>query len=116
MIRLATDEDFDNDILRGVLRRLPRLDVVRVQDVSLSGAPDPVVLDWASSQGRVLFTHDVRTMTAHAYARVAAKLPMPGLFAVPQSVPIGEAIEEVVLIAECSIEGEWEGQVHYLPL
>jgi hypothetical protein len=116
MIRLATDEDFDNDILRGVLRRLPKLDVVRVQDASLSGAPDPLVLDWVARQGRVLFSHDVRTMTAHAYARVAANLPMPGLFALPQSVPIGTAIEEVVLIAECSIEGEWEGQILYLPL
>jgi hypothetical protein len=117
MIRLAIDdEDFDNDILRGVLRRLPKLEVVRVQDASLSGAADPVVLDWAAREGRLLFTHDVRTMTAHAYARVAAKLPMPGLVAVPQSVPTGAAIDEVVLIAECSIEGEWEGQILHLPL
>jgi hypothetical protein len=33
MLRLPTDEDFDNDILRGVLRRLPSLDIVRIQDV-----------------------------------------------------------------------------------
>ena len=116
MISLAVDEDFDNDILRGVLRRLPGANVVRVQDASLSGAPDPAVLQWAAHEGRVLFTHDVRTMTAHARTRVVARLPMPGLFAVPQSVPIGIAIEQIVLIAECSVEGEWEGQIRYLPL
>ncbi len=26
------------------------------------------------------------------------------------------AIEEILLIAEYSLEGEWEGQVRYLPL
>lgn len=116
MIRLAIDEDFDNEIMRGILRRTPNLEVDRVQNASLSGAPVPLILEWAAREGRVLLTDDVRTMTAHAYARVAAGLPMPGMFALPQSVPIRTAIDEVVLIAECSIEGEWEGQIRYLPL
>jgi hypothetical protein len=42
-IGLLLDEDFDNDILRGVLRKRPGVDVVRVQDVGLIGAPDPDV-------------------------------------------------------------------------
>jgi hypothetical protein len=33
MLRLAADENFDNDILRGLLRRRPGIDVVRVQVV-----------------------------------------------------------------------------------
>lgn len=41
---------------------------------------------------------------------------MPGLFAVSQDLPIGRAIEDLLLLAECSYEGEWEGQVRYLPL
>ena len=32
-MKFAVDEDFNNRILRGVLRRQPRLDIVRVQDV-----------------------------------------------------------------------------------
>jgi hypothetical protein len=43
-------------------------------------------------------------------------MPMPGVFEVRRSVPIGEAIDELLLLAESSIEGEWEGQVRYLPL
>jgi hypothetical protein len=31
-------------------------------------------------------------------------------------MPIGEAIEEILLIAEYSFEGEWEGQIRFLPL
>lgn len=115
-LRLLVDEDFDNDILRGLLRRLPELDVVRVQDISLSGAKDVEVLGWAALEGRVLLTHNVSTMTTHAYTRVNSGLPMPGVFAVSQSIPIRQAIEELMLLVECSLEGEWEGQVRYLPL
>lgn len=55
-------------------------------------------------------------MVRFAYERVAAGLPMPGVFEVRQEVPVGIAIEEVLLLAECSVEGEWEGQVGFLPL
>jgi len=115
-LRFLMDEDFDNDILRGLLRRLPELNIVRAQDVGLSGAKDPAVLEWAARDGRVLLTHDVTTMTAHASARVRNGQAMPGLFAVSQSIPIGKAIDEILVLAECSLEGEWEGQIHYLPL
>ena len=81
-LRFVIDEDFDNDILRRVLRRLPELAIVRSQDVGLSGAKDPVILQWAAQEGRVLLTHDVSTMTAHAAARVRAGLPLPGVFAI----------------------------------
>jgi hypothetical protein len=115
-LRFLVDEDFDNDVLRGVLRRLPELDIVRVQDVGLSQQADPAVLAWAAREGRVLLTHDVSTMTRHAYTRINSGLPMPGVFAVSQSMPIVQAIEDIVLLAECSLENEWEGQVRYLPL
>lgn len=41
---------------------------------------------------------------------------MPGVFEISCKVPIGAAIEDILLIAECSLAGEWEGQVRYLPL
>ena len=116
MIRFITNEDFDNDILREVVLRLPGLDTVRVQDVGLLGKDDSIVLEWAARETRVLLTHDVRTMKHHAYARLTAGLSMPGVFVVPQSIPIAQAIEEVLLLAECSVDGEWEGQVRFLPL
>jgi hypothetical protein len=116
VLKLAADEDFNNNMVLGVLRRNPDVDIMRVQEAGLSGAEDPSVLKWAAEEGRVLFTHDVNTMTDHAYQRINAGETMPGLFAVPRSVPIGTAIEDMLLIAECSVEGEYEGQVHYLPL
>ncbi len=116
MLRLLADENFNNAIVRGVWRRKPEADLVRVQDVGLSGADDPTVLAWAAGEGRVLLTNDVTTITKYAYVRVAAGEPMPGVIEVSRAVPIGIAIDNIVLLIECSIEGEWEGKILYLPL
>lgn len=116
MLHFVTDENFNNDILRGLLRRKPNLDIVRVQDVGLTGADDPTVLEWAAQEGRILLTHDVATITNYAYGRVEEGKSMPGVFEVAKDLPIGRVIEDILLLAECSIEGEWEGQVRYLPL
>ena len=116
MLRLAADENFNNNIVRGLLRWEPELDIVRIQDVGLSGADDPTVLEWAAQEGRVLLTHDVSTITRYAYERVRAGQSVPGVFEVSRAVPIGRAIEDILLLAECSLDGEWEGQVRYLPL
>jgi Domain of unknown function (DUF5615) len=116
MLALAADENFNNDIIRGSLRRKLDLNLVRIQDVGLSGADDPIVLEWVAQEGRVLLTHDASTMTHHAYERVRTGKRMPGVFEVNREVPIAQAIDDILLLAECSVEGEWEGQVRYLPL
>ena len=116
MLRFAADENFNGDIVRGLLRRNPKLDIIRVQDVGLSGADDPSVLEWAADQRRIVVTHDISTLAKHAFDRVVAGKPMPGVFEVTSVVPIGQAIDDLILVAECSHEGEWEGQVRYLPL
>jgi hypothetical protein len=116
MLRLLADENFNNDILRGVRRRSPEINIVRVQDVGLSGVDDEVVLEWAASVGRVLLTHGVNTITRYAHDRVRAGKAMPGVFEVNRAIPMRVAIEDIVLLAECSLDGEWEGQVRYLPL
>jgi hypothetical protein len=116
MLPLAVDENFNNDIVRGLLRRKPDLNIIRAQDVGLSGADDPAILEWAAREGRVLLTHDVSTMTHHAYERIRAGKPMPGVFEVGRSLPVSVIIEDILLLVECSHEGEWEGEVRYLPL
>src|SRR5687767_8387 len=116
MLRLLADENFNNDIVRGVRRRNEHVDIIRVQDVGLTSADDPTILQWAAQRDRVLLTHDVSTMSYYAYERIRKGLAMPGVFEIGRHVAIGVAIEEICLIAECSFAGEWEGQVRYLPL
>jgi hypothetical protein len=70
MLPLAADENFNNDIIRGVRRRNPAVDIVRIQDVGLSGKDDALILEWAAQTKRILLTHDVSTMTKYANERV----------------------------------------------
>jgi hypothetical protein len=116
MLRLAADENFNARIVRGLVRRAPDLDVVWVQDVGLAGVDDRIVLQWAADQGRVLLTHDVTTMTRWAYERMAAGQPMPGLIEVSSRAPIGEVIEELLLLALGGVPSDVDQQIVYLPL
>ena len=74
------------------------------------------MLAWAARERRVVLTHDVMTLRQFAEDRVRAGLPMPGVFEVGEYLSIRQAIEDLLLIAECSRESEWEGQVRFLPL
>lgn len=116
MLPLLADENFDGNIVRGLIRRLPGLRVVRVQDVELSGQSDPMILQWAAERGLIVLTHDVATFPKHAVERVRQGLAMPGVFAVPCTASIGQVIADLQLLTECSTVGEWEGQVLFLPL
>lgn len=82
----------------------------------LEGRADPQVLAWAAEGGGILLTHDTRTMSIHAYARVAAGEPMPGVIEIPDLLPIGQAIEEVLLLAELTEPSELRDRVLRLPL
>jgi predicted nuclease of predicted toxin-antitoxin system len=79
VIRFLVDEDFNNDLVRGVLRRLPAADVVRVQDLGMRGATDDAVLERAASEERIVLTHDVATLIGKAHERVREGRPMPGV-------------------------------------
>jgi hypothetical protein len=87
--RWLADENFNNDIIRGVRRRAPLIDLVRVQDVGLRGTDDETVLRWASEQDRVLLTHDVATLTKHALERITRGERMPGVFEVLRALRCG---------------------------
>lgn len=58
----------------------------------------------------------VSTITRYAYDRIRAERVMPGVFEVCRAVPLARAIDDILLLAECSVDGEWEGRVFYLPL
>lgn len=115
-MRLLADENFHNDILRALLRSDPELDIIRVQDTELYQASDPVVLAWAAKERRILLTHDVQTMTKYANARVEAGQPMPGVLEVDTDAPIGQVIEEILIILGASGPEELENRVIFIPL
>ena len=116
MIRLLTDENIDNDIMRGLARRLPQLDFVSVRDVGLAGSPDLVLLKWAANEQRIILTHDIKTMVRDAKQLVAQGEPMVGVIFVPDQLEIGRAINDLEMVLECSTESHMRNSVEYLPL
>jgi hypothetical protein len=89
---------------------------VRVQDVGLNATPDPDILAWAAVEGRILLTHDRDTMPLFAYDRVRAGQPMPGIFLVSDLMPIGQAIDEILLAVDCLTNDECNNLVRFFPL
>ena len=115
-VKYLFDEDLNGRIVRGVRRRIPDLDSTTVQEADLPEASDPAVLDWAAAQGRIVITHDHRTMRPSAEDRLKAGRPMVGLILAPQTVALGQVIDDLVLIAEATTAEEWIGTIVFLPL
>ncbi len=115
-MKIAVDENLRSAIVRGLSRRLPHLDMVTVQEAGLVGVSDDQILEWCTQEGRVLITHDALTIPKHASERIYHGLEMPGVIIVPQQMDTGEAIEQLCIVIECSLEGEMEGRILRLPL
>ena len=77
MLKLVSDENFNGDILRGLYRRRPSLDVARVQDVGLDATPDPEILAWSAVDDRIVLTHECDTIPYFVYERVRTRLASP---------------------------------------
>ena len=114
--RWLADENFNGQIVRGLLRARPGLDIVRTQDVGLAGADDATLLEWAASQGRILLTHDLKTMPAHARSRMLDGRLLAGVVCAKRALPVALVIEEILAIDAYGEPEEWKGRVDYLPL
>ncbi len=115
-MRFAADENFDGDMLKGILARLTNLDILRVQDTVLYQSSDPVLLDWLAKEARILLTHDVNTMPGFVYDRVAKSLPVPGVIAVHRDTPLGQAVDELEIMLGASAPEDFRDQVRYVPI
>lgn len=116
MLRLLSDENVHGDIVRGLLLRQPDLNLQRVQDVGLRQWEDPEILDWAANNNRILLTHDRATIPDFAYDRIMQEKMMPGVFVIHNRMPIRQAIDEILLLVECSQQTEWSDIILYLPM
>lgn len=116
MLRLLIDQDLDHDVLRGLIRRIPQLDAVTAFELGLSEATDPELLTRAAQEGRVIVTHDRKTMPTHAADIMDEGRNIAGLFVVPRSMPLRQALEDLELLVSCSENDEWVNVVRYLPL
>jgi predicted nuclease of predicted toxin-antitoxin system len=116
MLRLLIDQDLDHVILRGLLLRVPNLDVITAHQVGLNNASDPEILAWAAEQERIIVTHDRRTMPYHAASRMARAEKVAGIIVVSRQLPVSQVINELEIIVSCSDMIERENVIKHLPL
>ena len=113
--RFVADENFNGLLLRALRRRDPEFDAIRVVDAGRSGLDDPGVLAWAASLGRIVLSHDVRTMTRYAHGRIAGERLMPGLILVDASRPTHAVIDDILGVAGASAAEEYVSQIVHIP-
>jgi hypothetical protein len=114
-IRFQADADLKEAIVRAIRQREPAIDFASAMDSHLEGVGDPEVLERAACEGRILVTHDRRTMPEHFRARLEAGKSSPGVLIVSQGAPLRPVVEALVLIWSASDPAEWRDQLHHLP-
>jgi hypothetical protein len=115
-MRFATDENFDGRILNSLRARFPALDIVRIQDTEMYQSSDEKLFRWLAEEGRILLTHDVRTLPGFVYERVHAGQPVSGVIEVHKDTPIGVAVDELEIMIGAGTPEDFENQVKYIPI
>ncbi len=114
VIRFQADADLKQSIVTGVIRRQPKLDFQSANEARLVGIKDPEVLAIAARDGRVLVTHDRKTMPTE-FGQFITTQSSSGVLILSQNLPIIEAIDAIILIWEASVAEEWINQIMTFP-
>lgn len=95
--------------------REPQIDFELPQKLIGERMTDLQVLELAAALGRVVVTHDVRTMPRW-FGIFMERQVCPGVILVPSRMPIHDVIEDLWLIGHLSQAEEWSNQMWRLPL
>jgi hypothetical protein len=108
------DNDLRKAIVRGAVRREPQMNFRSAQAARVDGVPDPEVLAFAADEGRNLVSHDFQPMPKH-FRQFTRRRRSPGALLVRQDLPVGEAIETLLLIWQASEADEWVNRLCLVP-
>ena len=113
-LKLQADADLNEDIVNGVLRREPGVDFRSATAAGIRGLSDWEVVKAAAEEGRILVSHDRRTMPA-MFGQFMQNSPSPGLFLISQSTNVSSAIEGILLVWAGSEHEEWANRIVTIP-
>src|SRR5258708_26635115 len=113
-LRFLADENLKRPIVLAVKQQEPALDIISVQEAGLKKRPDREILAFAAEEGRILLSHDYRTMPEH-FRHFSAEHSSAGVFLIPQKLPVAHAAEILILIWAASEAEEWANRLTYLP-
>jgi predicted nuclease of predicted toxin-antitoxin system len=114
-VRFLADQNLNNDIVSGVLRRLPEIDFETAHEAGLDSASDAELISFAAKEGQILVTHDRKTMPKY-FGRFIETQNSAGVLLISQNCEISVAIEELILIWEVSEAEEFLNLIRQIPL
>lgn len=114
-IHFQADADFNQIIIKAMLRREPSIDIQTALSANLQGLSDIEVLNLASKDNRVLLTHDRKTMPKH-FASFITGETSSGVLIIPQKLPISQVVEELILIWSVTEAEEWINRIYSLTI
>ena len=97
------------------MRRESAIDFQTAFTAGLKGVKDPEVLAIAAKQGRILVSHDRKTMPSE-FAEFIANNQSAGVIIVSRKLAIEVVIEELLIIWSASSAEEWVDRIAKLPL
>ena len=112
-IKFQADADINEDLVSGVARLVPEIDIQTANEARLEGVEDSSVLEIAARENRILLTHDRRTMPYH-FADFIASSQCPGVIIVPKVAELGRAIDAIILVWGASDASEYRNQIYSL--
>ena len=84
-IRFQADADLNQIIVRATLRLEPTIDFQTAHAAGLAGLDDPDVLEKAAQEGRILVSHDRKTMPGH-FGQFIVTRESSGLLIISQKI------------------------------
>jgi hypothetical protein len=114
-VRFQADADLNQIILLATVRREPSIDFQTAAVAGLANRRDTEVLVMAARDGRILVTHDQKTMPRY-FAEFIATERSPGLLVVPQHLAVPAVTDDLLLIWFSTEAEEWTNRISFLPL
>ena len=114
-VRFRADADLNQIILLATIRREPAIYFQTAIAASLCCIADLEVLARAANDGRVLVTHDRKTMPRH-FSEFISRETSPGLIVIPQSLSVAAVVDDLILIWSATEAEEWVNRIGILPL
>jgi predicted nuclease of predicted toxin-antitoxin system len=114
-VRYQADAGLNQTIVTGVLRRESKIDFQTATAAGLKGVKDSEVLAIAAQQGRILVSHDRKTMPSE-FAVFITSNQSSGVIIVSRKLPTEVVIEQLLLIWAASNAEEWINRIAKLPL
>lgn len=114
-VRFQADADLNQIILLATIRQEPAIDFQTAIAAGFATVDDPEVLARAAKEGRLLVTHDRKTMPRH-FSEFISREASPGLIVIPQSLSVATAVDDLILIWSATEAEEWINRIGFLPL